>query len=398
MKLLFYADLLFPGGTLNSRLMPLIKMLKQFFALHLYSHQYSFEKLNDEFSRHMSGISLSEYFTFHDSIVDQKTFLHITPPTINKETQNYILDCISSNSPLLTSVSIDPEMQKFPIDTVLQKLKLATSRERKMLITSGRVADSKKVFSSKKDTVSGNNIYILKQALYEPLKGSMKVLNITDAFIYITKSAYLPCMPLRTGDTDTLLNLLRQELPDEAFIQSCDDPFLYRLDNNTSGLIIAARSKQSLESGRRQLHSNTASPSQETNKEYLAIVSGKLESQITISTGLENKAKRVVTTETDQNIYTTTVTPLCSNSNFSLVQALIHKGMRHQIRVHLACSGFPIVGDFLYGFNGNREIKRHFLHCHKIISPLETKDTPTAAPDNDFKSMLKYVGLKYTFS
>lgn len=401
MKLLFDADLLFPDGKLNSRLIPLIKLLNKHFSLYLCSHHHSFKNLTNEFSRHMSGTPLSDYFKFEQASFqkkDKNEFLYLSQGTIGDDTQKAILDFISMNTPDIISISLAPELQNLSIDTVLKKLKPVTSSERKKIIASRRVADSHKIFTSKNDQVSGRNIYILKQDENETYKGNMKILKKTDSFIYIEKSAHLPCMPLRIGDTKTLLHLIRLELPNDDFIQSCEDPFLYRLDNNTSGLIIAARSKKQLEYGRTELHSNRASKPGKAHKEYLAIVRGKMETPLTISTGLENRGKKVVVIDADKKVYTTNATPLCNNDEYSLVLISIQKGMRHQIRVHLGHSGFPIVGDFLYGFNGDSKIKRHYLHCYKIITPLESIEIPGSPPDDDFLRMLESIRLNFTFS
>ena len=75
----------------------------------------------------------------------------------------------------------------------------------------------------------------------------------------------------------------------------------------------------------------------------------------------------------------TVVTLVERLGRFSLVQAELRTGRTHQIRVHLAASGFPIVGDDKYGNDATREgfarrwgFRRMFLHAHslELVHPL----------------------------
>lgn len=136
---------------------------------------------------------------------------------------------------------------------------------------------------------------------------------------------------------------------------------VHRLDRETSGILVFAKSEKAKHRMQGQW--------EETEKRYLAVVHGQLENRAgTITTHLaENRAHRVYSTPdpTQGKLSHTVYDVLKETKMFSLLEVRLLTGRKHQIRVHLAEKGHPIVGDKRYG-EGNDAHKRLALHARSI--------------------------------
>ncbi len=136
---------------------------------------------------------------------------------------------------------------------------------------------------------------------------------------------------------------------------------VHRLDRDTSGILVFAKSEQAKFSLQSQWDA--------TKKKYLAVVHGKCEKDSeTITTYLvENKAHGVYSTSdtTKGKLSHTAYTVLKETPDFTLLEIDLLTGRKHQIRVHLADIGHPVVGDQKYG-KGNKTHKRLALHATSI--------------------------------
>jgi 23S rRNA pseudouridine1911/1915/1917 synthase len=167
---------------------------------------------------------------------------------------------------------------------------------------------------------------------------------------------------------------------------------VHRLDKETSGILIFAKN----EKAKLALQSQW----QETEKKYLAIVHGQCEKlQDTITTYLvENKAHNVYSTRDSKKgrLAQTVYTVLKEMKNFSLLELTLLTGRKHQIRVHLAGIGHPVVGDKKYGLE-NDTWKYLALHAFSIrfdhpVSGRELKFQTD--PPGHFRSLLGGPGWK----
>ncbi|MBI5571843.1 MAG: RluA family pseudouridine synthase [Desulfomonile tiedjei] len=136
---------------------------------------------------------------------------------------------------------------------------------------------------------------------------------------------------------------------------------VHRLDRETSGILIFAKSEEAKVF--LQGHWN------ETKKKYLAVVHGKCEKRSeTITTYLvENKGHRVYSASgtTKGKLSHTAYRVLKETKDLALLEVDLLTGRKHQIRVHLADIGHPVVGDRKYG-KGTKAHKRLALHAKSI--------------------------------
>ena len=136
---------------------------------------------------------------------------------------------------------------------------------------------------------------------------------------------------------------------------------VHRLDRETSGILIFAKN----EPAKYRLQSQW----QATRKHYLAVVHGRIEkSADTITTYLaENQALGVYTTTDTRKgkLSHTAYRVLKETKDYSLLEIDLLTGRKHQIRVHLAGIGHPVVGDERYG-NQHKRYQRLALHARAI--------------------------------
>lgn len=120
---------------------------------------------------------------------------------------------------------------------------------------------------------------------------------------------------------------------------------VHRLDRDTSGIVVAAKTPASY----RSLRSDFAA--KRITKEYLALVDGRVEGPRHIEVELARRRTRVVEARRGDRRLTasTRIEPIFRASAWSLVRVSIRTGVTHQVRAHLALSGHPIIGDEKYG-------------------------------------------------
>ncbi|WP_020677551.1 RluA family pseudouridine synthase [Geopsychrobacter electrodiphilus] len=136
---------------------------------------------------------------------------------------------------------------------------------------------------------------------------------------------------------------------------------VHRLDQDTSGLLLFAKSEQA----KKFLQDNW----EQTDKHYLAIVQGRLsEKEGLISSYLvENAAQRVysISDAAQGKLGRTAFKVVQEGPGFSLLDVHLLTGRKHQIRVHFAENGHPVLGDKKYG-RDDHPAKRLALHARSI--------------------------------
>lgn len=175
-----------------------------------------------------------------------------------------------------------------------------------------------------------------------------------------------------------VIEVLRVLRPKAPFLE-----LVHRLDRDTSGCLLIAKNKRSLNGlhdlMRQEIAERGSNEDLQLNKNYLLLVKGEWGlGEKVVDTALQTKGPKSTTAsdaDDEKNTWKQAYTifkPLEHFKGFTLLNAQIKTGRTHQIRIHAAQTGFPIVGDTKHGdYAFNREckkqgFKRMFLHASEI--------------------------------
>jgi 23S rRNA pseudouridine955/2504/2580 synthase len=172
-----------------------------------------------------------------------------------------------------------------------------------------------------------------------------------------------------SGVSFGVIEALRAARPDARFLE-----LAHRLDRDTSGLLLKAKKRNALLALHEMFRLGGGS------KHYLALVEGdwvnaRQHIRLPLAKWTTQTGERRVKVQTEGQVAHTIVSGLKRFKGFSLVDAELRTGRTHQIRVHLASSGFPIVGDDKYGRDESQAqlsqfgFSRMFLHAHRFNMP-----------------------------
>ena len=166
----------------------------------------------------------------------------------------------------------------------------------------------------------------------------------------------------------TLVNAVLARWPQIAdFSEPSRAGIVHRLDKETSGVIVVAKTRETLEYLRRLFKER------EVHKRYLALVEGMPDTPsgiIDAPIGRDPAQRKRMAVVRDGREAITEYHVLETYADHTLLEVFPQTGRTHQIRVHLAFIGTPVVGDTVYGRRKQAiRMKRHFLHAASITFP-----------------------------
>ena len=210
----------------------------------------------------------------------------------------------------------------------------------------------------------------------------------------VDKPAGLPVHPGPGHPDGTLVNGLLALCPDIQGIGGDIRPgIVHRLDKDTSGLMAVAKTHAAHQSLSEQLKSRRVT------KGYLALATGKVmpaEGLIDVPIARDSRNRKRMSVTAGGRESRTRYRTLENPSGHTLLELDLETGRTHQIRVHLAYLGYPLLGDDTYG-RSSPLLARQFLHAHHLgfehPGSGEWMDFHSGLPD-DLAAVLEYLGAQ----
>jgi 23S rRNA pseudouridine1911/1915/1917 synthase len=254
------------------------------------------------------------------------------------------------------------------LDAVLARLSGLPRAEVQRAIQDGRVRVDGEP-RSRSSRLSGGETLTLEPRAGAPLpsEGPPVPVRYEDEHLaVVAKPAGLVTHPTAGRRSGTLVNrLLGMGMPLAARGGELRPGIVHRLDAGTSGLLVVAKTDEAHEALERLMRRHAA------ERRYVALVRGRVEPDVsTIDAPLGRRAARIVVDRVEGRRAETLVEVRERFPRSTLVDVAPRTGRTHQIRVHLAAVGHPIVGDRAYGGAGEEAARlgltRPFLHARRL--------------------------------
>lgn len=205
----------------------------------------------------------------------------------------------------------------------------------------------------------------------------LDILFEDDDVLVINKPAGMVVHPAPGHPRDTLVNAVLFHAPDISIQGSTRPGIIHRLDKDTTGVMVVAKSN------RAQVSLVDQWQERSVTKRYTTLVAGVVEEDtatIDAPIGRNPVNRQQMTTSKSGREAITHFTVIERFADSTLLDVQIETGRTHQIRVHLAFIGFPVVGDALYGNKVSARVgdalgvSRQFLHAAALTLRLPSDD------------------------
>jgi 23S rRNA pseudouridine1911/1915/1917 synthase len=231
----------------------------------------------------------------------------------------------------------------------------------------------------------------------EPESIALRVVYSDPRVLVVSKPAGMVTHPAAGHRTGTLVNALLALDQPLSNADSTRPGIVHRLDKDTSGLLLVARDDAT------QAHLVDALRAHRVGRRYLALVKGAMQAAsgtIDAPIGRHPGARHKMAVVLGGRPAVTHYRELSASGDVTLLEVSLETGRTHQIRVHLAHLGRPVLGDRAYG--GASEVAmtlglaRPFLHAWKLSFPHPEGGLPIEVTDElpgDLRAVLERVGV-----
>ncbi len=301
--------------------------------------------------------------------------------------------------------AVPREMHGWRVDRVLAQLNPEFSRAYlQQLLTDGAVRSQGAALlkASKRVSVGDQLEVTLRPSLQtmafvaQPM--ALHVVHEDEHLLVVNKPVGLVVHPAAGHWSGTLLNGLLAHHAQAVHLPRAG--IVHRLDKDTSGLMLVAKSRQAMEALVRAI------AARQVQRRYLALAQGAwkhpdvVEVEQAIGRDARNRLRMaVVLAESGAGKSAhTSMQRLVGNGQTSLLACRLHTGRTHQIRVHAAWLGCPLVGDALYGGRPEWGLARQGLHALRLSLDHPVTRLPlhfTEPPPPDMAQALEQAGLYY---
>ena len=255
-----------------------------------------------------------------------------------------------------------------------------------------------------KTTMLGDELVVIKpqaapdEGAFTPEDIPIQVVYEDESILVINKPAGLVVHPAAGNWSGTLLNALLFHRP--ALVNLPRAGIVHRLDKDTSGLMVVAKTLTAQTELVRQLQARTVS------REYYALVWGTPITSGTVDAAIARHSRDRLKMAVSYSVlakpavthYQRVSTGMLERFPVSLVSCKLETGRTHQIRVHMLSLGFPLVGDTLYGKQHlARFFHRQALQARKLglIHPVSGDYVEWSIPlETDFAELLVQAGMQ----
>jgi 23S rRNA pseudouridine1911/1915/1917 synthase len=233
---------------------------------------------------------------------------------------------------------------------------------------------------------------------FKPEAMALDVVFEDESLLVINKPAGLVVHPAPGNWSGTLLNGLLARDRDAALLPRAG--IVHRLDKDTSGLMVVARKRQVMDELVKMIAARTVS------RQYIALGRGSWTGpairHVNLPIGRDPRNRlRMAVVDMDKHpgkTASTDISILESNAGYCLVRCKLHTGRTHQIRVHMAALGHPLVADELYGGQAGGGLERQALHACRLafVHPVTGKALEfNSSLPVDILAAVTALGLRY---
>ncbi len=287
---------------------------------------------------------------------------------------------------------IPVEMAGLRLDQALARLLPEESRTRlAKLVEEGHVLVDGAAGEARKKVKSGESVEVAlvprpAETAYRAQDIGLAIVHEDDALLVIDKPAGLVVHPGSGNWEGTMLNALLHHAPNAQHLPRAG--IVHRLDKDTSGLLVVAKTEAAQQNLVRQLAAHTV------KRTYMALARGKVEraGKVDAPVGRHPVHRTRMSVVADGKPAVTHYKPVERFAAHTLLECNLETGRTHQIRVHLAHLGHPLEGDPVYAGRAPSPFGRQALHAWKLafVHPATGETVQFESPlPGDFSSLLE---------